>query len=224
MTAKDVYDILLQKEIKKSKGFINFDFLGITTTIAEKSSVGYVFQEWLEVWMKNNKIKFEKNTNSQDWPDFFLEGDENNKEGVVEIKTFDADKKPAFDIANFDAYCHSLKTNAYRLDADYLIFSYTLDKKGVFQIKDVWLKKVWEISVPSEKYPVNCQVKKDVIYNLRPGIWYSPRAKFKPFDSRSSFVEAINKTHLKYHNISETNREWLDAVRENYKKHTGKDL
>lgn len=49
------------------------------------------------------------------------------------------------DVANFEAYCRYLKTQAYRLDSDYLIFAYDLTNYE-FKIKKLWLKKVWEIT------------------------------------------------------------------------------
>ena len=53
-----------------------------------------------------------------------------------------------FDIANFESYCKSLSENPERLYADYLIIGYEL-KKAKLTIKDVWLKKIWEISCQS---------------------------------------------------------------------------
>lgn len=44
-------------------------------------------------------------------------------------------------------------------DVDYLIFGYDMGDDGVVTIKDVWLKKVWEITRPMEDWSVNLQVK-----------------------------------------------------------------
>ena len=62
-------------------------------------------------------------TKSQKFPDFLLEEYSKTK-GLLEVKTFS--DSPAFDVGNFKAYCHGLTTEAYILDADYLIFEYHL--------------------------------------------------------------------------------------------------
>jgi len=130
----------------------------------------------------------------------------------VDIKEKSAINRSAnFDIANFEAYCYSITTKAYRLDADYLVFAYTLIE-GNFRIKDVWLKKIWEITGNSERYPVKCQTKKDVIYNIRPISWDSSRAKFKSFNSRLEFVKALHQTLMQYPKTQTLYKNWLDKV------------
>lgn len=224
MTAKELYKLLIDSGIKNGSGSMNFNFLGSSITVTAKSAVGYVFQDWLERWMDSNNIKYSKNPNSQEWPDFFLEPDNDNTKGLVEIKTFDVEEGPNFDIANFDAYQRSLKTNAYRLDADYLIFCYQLDKDGKFCIKDLWLKKVWDISSPSGKMPLKCQVKQNVIVNIRPAKWYSSGIKNEVFGTKKKFVEAINKTLLEFSTRSIESKNWLEEVKADYKRHTNREF
>lgn len=224
MTTTQLYNLLINKGIKSSKGRIDFSFLEHKVKVTAKSSVGYVFQDWLESWMKNEQITSHKKTNSQEWPDFYLEPDANNTKGLVELKTFDFDEGPNFDIANFDAYCRSLKAYAYRLDADYLIFCYRLNNKGLFTIADIWLKKVWEISSPSKKWPIRCQVKQGIIHNIRPAKWYSAHLQNQCFKTRLKFVEAISKTLLQYPTRANESGKWLKEVMANYKLYTGKNL
>lgn len=38
------------------------------------------------------------------------------------------------------------------LDVDYLIFGYDMDDNGNVTIKDLWLKKVWQITRSEEAY------------------------------------------------------------------------
>jgi type II restriction enzyme len=142
--------------------------------------------------MKKENVEFEENTNSQTFPDFHLDT-ENKKKGLLEVKTFDWDRGPGFDLANFDSYCNSLLENAYRIDSDYLIFAYQMEGSQI-TIKNVWLKKIWELSCPSGTYPIKVQEKKQVIYNLRPATWYSERTTFKPFSSKEEFLSALNET------------------------------
>src|SRR3989344_3373130 len=171
--------------------------------------------------MESKEIKFHKNANSQNWPDFYLDPGEDNIKGVVEIKTFESVKNPNFDIANFDAYFRSLRNNAYRLDADYLIFAYELNNIGDFKIKDIWLKKVWEISCPSKSYPIKVQAKQKIIYNIRPANWKSKKTKYRIFDSRKQYVEAIYKTLQSYSTRKSESQNWLKEVAADYKKHSG---
>lgn len=224
MTAKELYKLLIDAGVKNGTGNLVFNFLDSSVTVTAKSAVGYVFQDWLEKWMETNNILYKKDPNSQSWPDFFLDGDESNIKGLVEVKTFDASKNPNFDIANFDAYLRSIKTHAYRLDADYLIFCYDLDGNGNFCIKDLWLKKVWNITCPSNGLPIKCQVKQKVIYNIRPAIWYSKRMKNKLFGTRKKFVKAIHKTMLKFPKKYTESKQWFDEVVSDYKTHTNRDL
>lgn len=224
MTAQDIYKLLLKNNIKESTGYADFTFLGVTVRVTAKSAFGYVFQDWLEKWMEVKEVKFKKKNNSQDWPDMYLDPSKDNLKGLVEIKTFDFNKSPNFDIANFDAYTRSLKTNAHRLDADYLIFGYKLNDEGSFSIADIWIKKVWEISSPSGKQPIKSQVKQGVIVNIRPTKWYSKYTKYKAFDSRRQYVKAINNTLLQYSTRKDQSRNWLKEVVADYKKHTNRDL
>jgi len=91
-------------------------------------------------------------------------------------------------------------------------------------IKDVWLKKIWELSCPSGTYPIKVQEKKQVIYNLRPGVWYSERSRFKPFSSKEEFLSALNETRYQYPQTRHGNGHWLNNVLRNYEAHTGVSL
>lgn len=91
-------------------------------------------------------------------------------------------------------------------------------------IENVWLKKIWEISGGSEPYPVKVQEKKKVIYNLRPINWYSQRSKFKPFDTKETFLKALNETRYQYAKTHNENSHWLRKVLKNYSAHTGIEL
>lgn len=203
-------------------GFIQFTLKDITVKIETKDTVGNLIQEWLKTWMLKEKIDFEENTNTQTFPDIFLDAKDKTK-GLLEIKTFDFDRGPGFDLANFDSYCNSLLEDSYRLDSDYLILAYQMNGSNI-TIKDVWLKKIWEISGGSGTYPIKVQEKKKVIYNIRPIIWYSDRAEFKPFSSKEEFLKALNETRYQYPKTHHDNAHWLKKVVKNYKDKTGSAL
>ena len=94
-------------------------------------------------------------------------------------------------------------------------------KDSVISIKNVWIKKIWELACPSGTYPVKVQEKKSIIYNIRPSTWYSTRAKFKPFSSKEKFLAALNETRYQYPQTRSLNGHWLKKVIKNYKEHTG---
>jgi hypothetical protein len=148
--------LLIQDKITQSQGTISINFLDISVNINAKDAIGHLFQEWLAAWMKSKKIKFRTVKNTQEFPDFLLD-EISDKKSLLEVKTFDYNRS-----ANFEAYCRSLIFYPYRLDADYLIFAYELiDSK--FSIKNLWLKKIWQITGASSDYPIKCQVKQKVI-------------------------------------------------------------
>jgi type II restriction enzyme len=91
-------------------------------------------------------------------------------------------------------------------------------------IKNLWLKKIWELSCPSSTYPIKVQEKKQVIYNLRPGTWYSEKTKFKPFATKEEFLAALNETRYQYPQTRHHNGHWLSRVLKNYEAHTGISL
>jgi NgoBV restriction endonuclease len=204
------------------KGVINFSLKDLTIAVETKDTVGNLLQEWLKAWLRKESVDFDENTNSQTFPDFRLDKD-NPKLGLLEVKSFDLKRGPGFDLANFDSYCNSLLTDAYRLDSDYLIFAYQMVGSEI-TIKDVWIKKIWELSCPSGTYPIKVQEKKSVIYNLRPSIWYSERSTFKPFASKEEFLTALNETRYQYPQTRHSNGHWLKSVIKNYQEHTGVSL
>jgi hypothetical protein len=223
LTGQELYSKLVNDyKIIGESGVINFSLKDLTISIETKDTVGNLLQEWLKAWMMKEEVEFEENTNSQIFPDFYLDK-HNQKLGLLEVKSFDWDRGPGFDLANFDSYCNSLLVNSYRLDSDYLIFAYQM-KGSVITIKNVYLKKIWELACPSGTYPLKVQEKKSIIYNIRPSTWYSERNKFKPFESKEDFLSALNNTRYQYPQTRHTNGHWLKNVLKNYKEHTGVSL
>ena len=66
--------------------------------------------------------------------------------GLLEVKAFNRNGPPEFDIADFRMYASEIQEKPYMLDVDYLILGYDMSDDGVVTIKDVWLKKVWQIA------------------------------------------------------------------------------
>jgi len=214
LSAQDIYTLLLKQNITDFEGRISFELMGISVDINDKSAIGYLFQEWLARWFVENDIYFRIKPNTQEFPDFLL-NPKSDSEGLLEVKVFDGDAGPNFDIANFQAYCRSLKSSSYRIDADYLIFSYTLHE-ATLKITNIWLKKIWEITGPSGAYPIKTQTKQLVIYNIRPVIWFSKKAQYKAFGTKESFLSALQETLNNYPQTSDESKEWLADVNKDY--------
>ena len=192
---------------------------GISAKYNGKDAIGDLLQDWLGEWLRQKNFYFRTRANTQDFPDFLLE--EDNLSGFLEIKTFNAEASPAFDIANFDSYNKSLLVKPERLDADYIIISYKMID-SVLSVNNLWLKKVWEIAGTSGANPINMQTKNSQPYNLRPIKWYGLRAVNKPFADKLSFLNAISETLAKYsHSTDSYSHNWLENVKAKYLKNTG---
>jgi len=223
ITAQELYKNLTEDyKLIGQKGIINFTLKDLTVSIESKDTVGNLIQDWLVQWMKREQLSFEQNPSSQTFPDIYLNV-EDKKKDLLEIKTFDWARGAGFDLANFESYCGSLLTNAYRLDSDYLIIAYKMDGVEI-TIENVWLKKIWELAGGSGTYPIKVQEKKQVIYNLRPISWYSERSTFKAFGSKEDFLKALNETRYQYSKTHHDNSHWLKKVIKNYAEHTGTTL
>lgn len=218
--AENLYKTLRDSEIISKEGYTTFSLNGIDVEVSNVNIIGDLIQEWLRDFMIHNKIDFREKGNTQAFPDFLL-NPESEKTDLLEVKSFT--KSPNFDIANFSAYARSLRENAYRLDAKYLIFHYSPKGKGVV-IDNIWLKNVWEICGNSNRSPLKIQWKQSDPVNIRPIVWYSNRAKYKPFQSRREFVVAFESVINMARIDSGIQKNWLEAVAQNYKDHTGRKL
>lgn len=226
LTAQEVYDKLLNEdEILTLKGQIRF-FLGdVDIIVKQKDVVGNIMQEWLQGWMDYNSIEYAPDANSQMPPDFYLNPDDKTK-NLLEVKAFNRSGSPGFDIADFRMYASEILEKPYMLDVDYLIFGYDMSSDGVVTIKEVWLKKVWQITRCMENYPINLQVKDGVIHKIRPGVWYSNKVKdYKTFESLEDFISALEETTFKEPKLRDSVAStWLSKFNKAYKARYGKEL
>lgn len=197
----------------RSTGKITFSLAGVNVEIQTTDIVGNVLQSWFGEWLKSRAIYFRTRPNTQEFPDFIL--DPNNDIGnLLELKSFNYSAGPAFDIANFESYCTSLQTNAYRLNADYLVFGYTMNGSHI-SISQIWLKKIWELTSTSSNHAIRVQDKRGTIYNIRPTTFYSNRAT-PPFSCKEDFVIALYKTIKNYSRTSINADFWFDTVQKSY--------
>lgn len=221
LTAQQLKDKLESSGIYKAKGNITMTLNGTSVQIKSTDTIGNNIQEWLSQWLSDNKIYFRTPDNTQNFPDFYLS--ESNDKDLLEVKSYFAPRRPAFDVANFDSYWKALSENPSKLDADYLIFAYDL-VDGVLSIRNIYLKKVWEITGRATDYPLNCQRKNGQIYNIRPISFHSPHAAIPAFNCKEEFLAALYKTVLGHTNKATDTRDWLKKVLKGYKKFSGIDL
>jgi len=221
ITAREFYDRLIAGEIIDSTGNITFSLNNTTIQIETKDSIGNMIQEWVKSWANDNNIYLRANENSQEFPDFYLS--QSNIDNLLEIKSFDYTKNPNFDLANFDTYTRALMQTPQKLDADYIVFGYSLVGNQLI-INNVWIKKIWEITTSSGNWDLRVQVKQDIIYNIRPASFNSNNARFLPFNNKILFLEAIQGVLNQYVNANTSHNNWLNDFRNAYQTATGNEL
>ena len=225
LSPREVYELLVQEDrILEIHGQIKF-FLGdISIIIKQKDVVGNIMQEWVQGWLEHRGVEYALNANTQMPPDFYLDP-ENKKVSLLEVKAFNRNASPGFDIADFRMYADEIVSKPYMLDVDYLIFGYDMSDDGVVAIRDVWLKKVWEITRRMKNWPINLQVKDNVVHKIRPAVWYSTsRVDFRVFENLEDFISAIDQTIYQNPDTRDRAGQWLNRFVENYEKHYGKRL
>ena len=223
--ARKVFEKLLDEDrLLEIEGQIKF-FLGdVNIIVKQKDVVGNIIQEWLQGWMDKRGIEYSLNDNTQMPPDFFLNL-RNRTEDLLEVKAFNRSASPGFDIADFRMYEEEIIDKPYMLNVDYLIFGYDMSDEGVVTIKDLWLKKVWEITRRMDGWPINLQVKQGVVHKIRPGVWYSDRPGNIPmFRSMEDFVSAIEETVYQNPKTHEDAGTWRRKFVDSYKKFYGVKL
>lgn len=226
LSSQEIYDRLVNDEhILELEGQIKFYLGDVDIIVRQKDVVGNIMQEWLQGWLDARGIEYAPSENTQMPPDFFLNPDDKTR-GLLEVKAFNRNGSPGFDIADFRMYAEEIQEKPYMLDVDYLIFGYDMSDEGVVTIKDVWLKKVWQITRRMENYPINLQVKDGVIHKIRPGVWYSQRATdYAIFDCLEDFVSAIEETTFKEPKLRDSIAStWLAVFQKNYKSRNGIEL
>ena len=226
LSAQEIYDRLLNDDhLLELEGQIKFYLGDVNIIVKQKDVVGNIMQEWLQGWLDARGIEYAPSENTQMPPDFFLDPDDRTK-GLLEVKAFNRNGSPGFDIADFRMYASEIQEKPYMLDVDYLIFGYDMSDDGVVTIKDVWLKKVWQITRRMENYPINLQVKEGVIHKIRPGVWNSERVKdYAIFDCLEDFISAIEETTFKEPKLrSSVASTWLAVFQRNYKAWYGEEL
>lgn len=225
LNALKVFEKLLDEDkLLEIEGQIIF-FLGdVDIIVKQKDVVGNIIQEWLQGWMDKRGIEYALNDNTQMPPDFFLNPDDKTTD-LLEVKAFNRSASPGFDIADFRMYEEEIIEKPYMLNVDYLIFGYDMSDDGVVTIKDLWLKKVWEITRRMDGWSINLQVKQGVVHKIRPGVWYSDRPGNIPmFKCIEDFIAAIEEAVYQNPKTHESAATWKKNFIDSYRKFYGVKL
>jgi len=221
LTAQEVFNkLMLDDKILEVKGQIKFYLGSVDIIVKQRDVVGNIMQEWLEGWLKHNNIDYKLNPNSQMPPDFYLNPTDKTIE-LLEVKAFNYDASPGFDIADFNAYQTEIIEKPYMLHTKYLIFGYQMQEDGYVVIKKLWLQNLWEICRRMENWPLNLQIKDKVVHKIRPATWYSKgkAVRYKPFETLEDFISAVEQTVYQNPKTREKSGEWLNLFLKSYEKH-----
>lgn len=237
MKAEELYELLKESELMNLH-FSGFHKVGDFDINLDRANViGNIIQEWVYEWLRTNNVEFERDE-GQLPPDLFLDPEDKTC-NLVEIKAFNYQESPAFDIAEPLAYLEEIVKRPYMLYTDYLIFGYKMDEEtGIITIENIWLKKIWDICSPSKTkgLPIGGQAVK-----IRPSKWYNKTKRATPNfvsleDYLSAFVDLLYHLYngSKHSEIAKTAKEriitsyqrhfpdkelhilWFDAIKEKY--------
>lgn len=216
VTPEQLVKMLEDDQIKDNPGYISFSLKNISLNIKKRDVVGNVIQEWIGEYLKSKGIEFSVGKNNQMPPDYFLDPDDQTK-NLLEIKTFNYDASPAFDIADFKMYAKELLDKPYVLFSYYLIFGYRMDEKtGAVKIVDFWLRHVWETTGPSKAWPLNLQIKRNEVHKIRPRPFWNESAVI--FRSKEDFISAIGETIYRNNSTRTAYNNWVGNFEASYYK------
>ena len=222
MTAQQVYETLINEDkIFDIKGQIKFYLGDVDIIVKQKDVVGNIIQEWLQGWFEKRNVEFLPTENTQMPPDFYLNINDKTKD-LLEVKSFNRSASPGFDIGDFRMYEEEIIEKPYMLHVDYLIFGYDMSDTGDVVIKDLWIKKVWEITRCMSKWALNLQIKQNVVHKIRPGVWYSKQKGNIPmFSCLEDFISAVEETVYQNPKTHHEASNWKNKFLQSYEKHYG---
>lgn len=223
---EELYEITRDElENKYGSIFVNFNNRNVRYT--GNDVVGNCLQEWLPNWFEYMGVDIIPNESTQEFPDFVARF--TNTHNDVEIKCWNASGSPAFDLANFNSYVRTLYIDPRKLNADYFILGYRptdpdVDFAEGFQVTNVYLKKIWEMTGPTRisNKPISIQVKYNRPYAIRPTSFH--RNTTTVFNSRLDFVIAIKESLDLFPQDEFTSDEWFNHVKETYESMCGEAL
>lgn len=232
MESKLIFEEFAKSIIGKSIK-INIEFENRKVILSNYDmTVESILQELFKDWLRHNGIDFALNESHSLLPPYIFLDPQDKKHNLMEVKAFNIAADPSFDIADFRMYEREIKEKPWMLDVDYIIFGYDMSEDGVVTVKNLWLKKVWEICRPmlsgSGKnkvlWPLNLQIKQNVVHKIRPTKWYDTSKSFKTFECIEDFLAAMEETVYKNKDTRDDGLCWLSGTLRNYEAFYGKKL
>ena len=225
VTASEIYDALIYGyEIQKLTGVIKFQLGDVKVSVRRKDVIGGIIQEWLELWLLKFGVNCLPNPQVNMPPDIFLNPKDLTKDWL-EVKAFNRNDTPRFSLAYFRTFAEELIKRPWHLDMDYLIFGYVMDEMtGHVKIKDLWLKKIWQITKPMTNWPLTVQFKNAMLNEIRPCRWFADKGELKVFECLEDFLSAFEKTMQKNPETHYDAAHWKRQFTVSYRKHYGRDI
>lgn len=212
-TIEELFSLTHEKLVGQS-GAISINFANRTHVYSGNDVIGNCLQEWLPSWFSFLGVDIQAGEHTQEFPDFVA-----NFDGIsydVEVKAWNVNNAPAFDLANFFSFLDTTYNEPGKLNAHYFILGYRPATDGFsqgFQLEKVYLKHIWEITNPSRNYSIGLQVKRGIPYAMRPCNFY--RNEDKHFSDIFEFVSAVTDAFKEFELAADlpfTPEEWYDRV------------
>ena len=188
-TLNELYD-LTKERLEGQHGTITITFANRSHVYTGNDVIGNCLQEWLPNWFQFLGVDIQPGSGTQVFPDFTANF--NNVEYAVEVKAWNINNSPAFDLANFQSFLETTYSSPGKLNAQYFILGYRPEEDGFSQgfiVERVFLKHIWEITSSTKKYPIGLQVKRGNPYAMRPYNFYKrPNSCFR---SKQEFILAV---------------------------------
>jgi type II restriction enzyme len=100
-----------------------------------------------------------------------------------------------------------------------------MSNEGIVTVKDLWIKKVWEITRCMANWALNLQIKQNVVHKIRPGVWHSTqRGNYPMFTCLEDFISAIEETVYQNPKTHNDAANWKNRFLASYKRHYDRDL
>ncbi len=215
MEINNIFELfeITKDKLEGQHGTITINFANRSHVYSGNDVIGNCLQEWLPNWFQYLGVNIVPGEHTQAFPDFVAVF--NNISYDVEVKAWNCNNNPAFDLANFQSFLETTFDSPGKLDAYYFILGYKPMDDGFsegFKVEKVYLKNIWEITAPTKKYPIGLQVKRNQPYAMRPTSFN--RNPDKAFKSKEEFINAVKKAYDLFPSTSLkfTSDEWLSRV------------
>lgn len=204
---------ITKEKLEGQHGTISITFANRTHIYTGNDVIGNCLQEWLPEWFKFLGVDIQSGEGTQSFPDFVANFDD--KKYDMEVKAWNINNAPAFDLANIQSFLETTYTSPGKLNAQYFILGYKPQDDGFSQgfiVQKVFLKHIWEITSSTNKYPIGLQVKRNMPYAMRP--YNFNRNADKAFKSKIEFLTAVKEAFEMFPNpaLKFSPDEWFNKV------------